>query len=147
LIKNVAPMSVQRWVTTSDVAHVAGVRRELVAFAGDNGVEGAVLTDLALAVAEMVANVALHGDPTDEITVDADIGDDEVTVVVRGAGVGLTPHVDGPAIRMGMVIVAALADDVRVGPTLDGGREVSMTFRRTARTAAADDPLGPAPHR
>ena len=140
-------MSVQQWVTTSDVAHVGEVRRELVAFAGEHGVEGAVLTDLALAVAEMVANVALHGDATDEITVDADVRDDWVTVVVRGAGVGLTPHVDGPAIRMGMVIVAALTDDVRVGPTRNGGREVSMTFRRTPRTPPADAPLGPAQDR
>ncbi|HEX2104596.1 MAG TPA: ATP-binding protein [Solirubrobacteraceae bacterium] len=108
---------VQQWVTTSELAHVGHVRRELVAFAREHGVEGAVLTDLALAVGEMVANVALHGDATDKITVDGDIGDDEVTVVVRGAGVGLTPHIDGPAIRMGMVILAALADDVRVGPT------------------------------
>jgi len=138
-------MPVQQWVTTSDVAHVAEVRRELVAFAGQHGVEGAVLTDLALAVGEMVANVALHSGATDRTTVDADIRDDKVTVVVRGAGVGLTPHVDGAAIRLGMVIVAALTEHVRVGPTRDGGREVAMTFRRTPRTATADAPLAPAP--
>jgi anti-sigma regulatory factor (Ser/Thr protein kinase) len=102
---------------------------------------------LALAVAEMVANVALHGNATHEITVHADIGDDEVTVVVCGAGVGLTSNVDGPAIRMGMVIVAALTDELQVTPTLDGGREVSMTFRRTARIASADNPLGVAPRK
>jgi len=135
-------MSVQQWVTPSDVAHVAEVRRRLVAFAREHGVQGAVLTDLALAVAEMVANVALHGNATDAITVDADIRDDKVTVVVRGAGVGLSPNVDGPAIRMGMVIVAALTDELQVTPTLDGGREVSMTFRRTVRRASEDDPLG-----
>jgi anti-sigma regulatory factor (Ser/Thr protein kinase) len=140
-------MSVQQWVTPSDVTHVGDVRRGLVAFAGEHGVEGAALTDLALAVAEMVANVALHGNATDALTVDADIRDDKMTVVVRGAGVGLTPNVDGPATRMGMVIVAALTDELHVGPTPDGGREVSMTFRRTARTASADDPLAPAPDR
>jgi nitrate/nitrite-specific signal transduction histidine kinase len=95
----------------------------------------------------MVANVALHGNATDALTVDADVRDDEVTVVVRGAGVGLTPHVDGPAIHIGMVIVAALTDELHVGPTPDGGREVSMTLQRTARTAPADDPLGRAPDR
>jgi anti-sigma regulatory factor (Ser/Thr protein kinase) len=106
-----------------------------------------VLTDLALGVAEMVANVALHGNATDALTVDADIRDDKVTVVVSGAGVGLAPNVDGPAIRMGMVIVSALTDELQVTPTLDGGREVSMTFRRTARTASADAPLSLAPGR
>jgi anti-sigma regulatory factor (Ser/Thr protein kinase) len=138
-------MSVQQWVTPSDVAHVGEVRRGLVAFAGEHGVEGAVLTDLALAVAEIVANVALHGSATDAITVDADIRDEKVTVVVRGAGVGLTPNVDGPAVRMGMLIVAALTDELHVVPKLDGGREVSMMFRRNARRASADDPLAPAP--
>ena len=123
------------------MAHVGEVRRGLVAFAGEHVVEGAALTDLALAVAEMVANVALHGSATDAMTVDADIRDEKVTVVVRGAGVGLTPNVDGPATRMGMLIVAALTDELHVGPKLDGGREVSMTFRRTARGASADDPL------
>jgi hypothetical protein len=54
-----------------------------VAFAGERGVEGAVLTDVPLAVAEMVAGVALHGNATNAITVDADIRDDKVTVVVR----------------------------------------------------------------
>jgi anti-sigma regulatory factor (Ser/Thr protein kinase) len=134
-------MAVQHWVTPSDVTHVGEIRRALVAFAGEHGVEGAVLTDLALAVAEMVANVALHGNATDALTVDADIRDDKVTVVVSGAGVGLAPNVDGPAIRMGMVIVAALADELRVRPTQEGGREISMTFRRTARIAS-DEPLG-----
>ena len=138
-------MSVQQWVTPSDVAHVGEVRRGLVAFAGEHGVEGAVLTDLALAVAEIVANVALHGSATDAITVDADIRDEKVTVVVRGAGVGLTPNVDGPAVRMGMLIVAALTDELHVVPKLNGGREVSMTFRRNAQRASADDPLAPAP--
>jgi anti-sigma regulatory factor (Ser/Thr protein kinase) len=138
-------MSVQQWVTPSDVAHVGEVRRGLVAFAGEHGVDGAVLTDLALAVAEIVANVALHGSATDAITVDADIRDEKVTVVVRGAGVGLTPNVDGPAIRMGMLIVAALTDELHVVPKLNGGREVSMTFRRNAQRASADDPLAPAP--
>jgi anti-sigma regulatory factor (Ser/Thr protein kinase) len=138
-------MSVQQWVTPSDVAHVGEVRRGLVAFAGEHGVDGAVLTDLALAVAEIVANVALHGSATDAITVDADIRDEKVTVVVRGAGVGLTPNVDGPAIRMGMLIVAALTDELHVVPKRNGGREVSMTFRRNAQRASADDPLAPAP--
>jgi anti-sigma regulatory factor (Ser/Thr protein kinase) len=140
-------MAVQHWVTPSDLTHVGELRRGVVAFAGEHGVEGAVLTDLALAVAEMAANVALHGNATDPLTVDADIRDDEVTVVVRGAGVGLTPNVDGPAIRMGMVIAAALTDELHVTPTPDGGREVSMTFQRTARTAPADDTPGPAPDR
>jgi anti-sigma regulatory factor (Ser/Thr protein kinase) len=130
-------MSVQQWVTTSDVTHVGEVRRAVLAFIGEHGVPHAVLTDLGIAVSEMVTNAMLHGDGADTLTVAVDVGDDAVTVVVRGAGVGMASPADGPATRMGMVIVAALADDVRVGPTDDGSREVSMTFPRGPRRPQA----------
>jgi hypothetical protein len=44
------------------------------------------------------------------------------------------------------VIVAALTDELHIGPTLDGCREVSMTFRGSEYTVG-DDPFGPAPDR
>jgi anti-sigma regulatory factor (Ser/Thr protein kinase) len=126
-------MTVQQWATTSHVTHVGEVRRAVVAFAGEHGVPDAVLTDLGIAVSEMVTNAMLHGDAADTLTVAIDVDDDAVTVAVRGAGVGMASPADGSATRMGIVIVAALADDVRVGPTDDGRREVAMTFQRKAR--------------
>jgi hypothetical protein len=50
------------------------------------------------------------------------------SVTVRGAGAGLSPELNGAAAHLGMVIVAAVAYDVRVAHTEDGGREVSMTL-------------------
>ena len=130
-------MAVQQWVTTSDVTRVGGVRRSVVAFAGEHGVPDAVLTDLGIALSEIVTNAMLHGDAADTLTGAVDVADDAVTVAVRGAGVGMASPADGPATRMGIVIVAALADGVRVGPTDDASREVSMTFQRRARPPEA----------
>ena len=126
-------MTVQRWVTTPESTHVGEMRRAVVAFIGEHGVAGAVLTDLGIAVSEMVTNAVLHGDAADPLTVGVEIGDDVVTIVVRGAGFSLSPDTDGPATRKGMIMAAALADGLRVGPADDGGREVSMTFRRIPR--------------
>jgi anti-sigma regulatory factor (Ser/Thr protein kinase) len=129
-------MPVQWWVTPSDAAQVEAVRRLVVAYAAEHGVSGAVLGELTIAVSELVTNVLVPDGRRPSASISVDVRDDRITVVVRGARAGLSPLFDGAAAHRGMVIVAAVAHDLRVDRTADGGCEVSMTLRRDAAATA-----------
>jgi len=100
----------------------------VVDYAAKHGVGDAVLADLAIAVSEVLTNVALHGRPVDPVTTTAELADGELVVVVDGAGFGLSTQVDAPAVRLGMVVAAALTGNIRVCPAAGGGREIWMSF-------------------
>jgi anti-sigma regulatory factor (Ser/Thr protein kinase) len=121
-------VSVQQWQTASDVAHVAAMRRGVVAYAAEHGVRDAVLADVALAVSEVLTNVALHGGAADTVSTTAELVDGDFVVAIRGAGFGLSHDVDGPAVRLGMVIAAALTRNLRVASTDSARRQISMRF-------------------
>ena len=132
-------MSVQHWAAPSSIEDVPRLRRGVVAFAAAHGMAPGPLADLSIAVSEILANVARHGRAdreSDRLDVRVEI-DDDVVVVIRGAGVGLSQRVNGPAARLGLITVASLARNLRVTPTAEGGREVSMTFPRAIAPAAA----------
>src|SRR5215210_5408813 len=120
-------LSAERWVTESDVGRVASVRRAVAAYAARNGAAGVLLADVAIAVSEVLTSAALHGGPADAITTTAEVRDGELVVIVRGAGVGLTSDADTPAVRMGMLVAAALAREIRFAPAADAGREVCLS--------------------
>src|SRR4051794_33891348 len=50
-------MSVQQWETAPQMERVAGVRRNVVAYAAGQGVDGLVLADLAIGVSAVLASV------------------------------------------------------------------------------------------
>jgi anti-sigma regulatory factor (Ser/Thr protein kinase) len=130
-------LPVQRWVTSTDVTHAGAVRRQVVAYAAEHGVADAVLRDLSIAVAELVTNVLRHDTSERDASISIDVREDCVTVTVRGAGARLSPDLNGAAAHRGMVIVAAVAHDVRVAHTEDGGRELSMTLLRDIEASSA----------
>jgi anti-sigma regulatory factor (Ser/Thr protein kinase) len=130
-------MPVQHWVTPSDVTHAGVLRGEVVAYAAEQGVTGAVLRDLEIAVAELVSGALLHDGAQRDAGIAVDVGPDRITVTVRGVGAGLSPQLNAPAGHLRMVLIAAVAHDVRVAHTGHGGREVSLTFLRDAEASAA----------
>jgi len=127
LVDNLA-VSVEHWEAVSDVANVAAIRRGVVAYAAEQGVRDDVLADVALAVSEVLTNVVLHGGAADTVITTAELVDGEFVVAVRGAGFGLSHDVNGPAVRLGMVIAAALAGNLRVASSDRAGRHISMRF-------------------
>jgi anti-sigma regulatory factor (Ser/Thr protein kinase) len=110
LVDNLA-VSVEHWEAVSDVANVAAIRR-----------------GVALAVSEVLTNVVLHGGAADTVITTAELVDGDFVVAVRGAGFGLSHDVNGPAVRLGMVIAAALAGNLRVASSDRAGRHISMRF-------------------
>jgi anti-sigma regulatory factor (Ser/Thr protein kinase) len=106
-------------------------------------VEEMLFPDLALAVSEVLANMAgydrTNGSAT-QLSLTMKIADDDIVVRVEGAGLAQLPLGNpGPGsgcgtLRAGeggrVVVVASLARSVSVDPGDDGGTSVSMVFDR-----------------
>lgn len=90
-----------------------------------------MLSDLRLAVTEACTNVVLHAYPEDvegPLEVRASIAEEQLTVVVRDHGRGITPRPDSPGLGLGLPLIASLADTVQLGRDEAGHTEVRMGF-------------------
>jgi len=90
-----------------------------------------LVDDVRLCVSEAVTNVVRHAygrrDGRVDIVVERD--DDELTVVVRDAGVGMPPPSRRPASGgFGLKIIDELARENRISRAPGGGTEVAMVF-------------------
>jgi anti-sigma regulatory factor (Ser/Thr protein kinase) len=116
----------------------ASVARWLRALGTDEVLEG----DVALAVFEACTNAVVHGhrngtEGSFRIVVRG--GEDLVRVTVIDDGCGMAPRPDSPGLGLGLPLMAALSDSLRVRSTAGGtGTVVSMTF--TAAGARARTP-------
>jgi anti-sigma regulatory factor (Ser/Thr protein kinase) len=91
------------------------------------------IADLKIAVSEACSNVVAHAYPDE-----GDAGPlllrvwvDDVTLVVSVAdeGRGITPTLSkGAGLGLGLPLMAALSDEVRVKSGADGATQVTMTF-------------------
>jgi hypothetical protein len=145
-------MSVQQWETAPQIERVAGVRRNVVAHAAREGVDGIVLTDLAIGVSAVLANVvrsSRHVGSSAVVSVTVDIDPDRVLARVRGPRAP-TPRVDNPGATLGLVTAASLACDIRVCSSRSTGIDIAMRFPRAVTPrdpmpAAASVPHGRLP--
>jgi hypothetical protein len=134
-------VSVQQWETAPQMERVAGVRRNVVAYAAGQGVDGVVLADLAIGVSAVLASVvrsSRHAGSSASVSVSVDIDEDRVLARVRGP-LGHAARVDNPGVSLGLVTAASLACDIRVCSPGSTGVELSMRFPRAAT------PHGPMP--
>jgi anti-sigma regulatory factor (Ser/Thr protein kinase) len=113
--------------------NIAVVRQAIAGLADTVPIDPNVLADVNMAVTEACTNVILHAYPE---TVDGDIelhvvpADEELTVVVRDTGEGIRPRPmqELGSWRLGLPLIAALADlEVTKGPR-GHGTEVRMSF-------------------
>ena len=127
-------MAVQQWETAPQMERVAGVRRNAVAYAADEGVAGAVLADLAIGVSAVLASMvrsSRHVGSTAPVSVSVDVDEDRVLARVRGEH-AQTACLDNPGATLGLVTAASLACDIRVCSLASTGIEISMRFPRAA---------------
>lgn len=107
------------------VRHAFGALGE--AFAVDEQ----LLSDVRLAVTEACANVVVHayadGAPG-PLEVFATLFDDELTVVVRDEGPGISPRPGSPGLGLGLPLIASLTESVQLGRDASERTEVRMTF-------------------
>ncbi|HEY2140557.1 MAG TPA: ATP-binding protein [Solirubrobacteraceae bacterium] len=111
--------------------NIALVRHALGALGEARAVDEQILSDIRLAVTEACTNVVVHAYPADRVgplEVLASVTDDELTVLVRDCGPGITPRSDSPGLGLGLPLIASLAESLQLGHAESGHTEVSMTF-------------------
>ena len=109
------------------------VRQALSGLADVDGWTSAFLTDAKIAVSEACSNVVVHAYPngTDgTLRVMMTAEHDGLLVLVRDQGVGIAPRVHdrSAGLGLGLPLIAALTDEVRMRRTHDGHTEVTMLF-------------------
>jgi anti-sigma regulatory factor (Ser/Thr protein kinase) len=93
-----------------------------------------VLADVKLAVTEACTNCVVHAYPNglgeDAVfEVEADPGEDELLVIVRDYGRGISPNTESPGLGLGLPLIAALSRTVEFrGGNAVTGTEVIMSF-------------------
>jgi hypothetical protein len=133
-------MPVQHWSTAPEVGRVAGLRREVVAFAAEQRVPDHLLADLAIGVSAVLGNVVrstchrTRGNPRDgsSVTISVDVDEDRMVACVSGPR---AETLDRPGAGLGLVTAASLACDIHVLSEGDD-TEISMTFPQPVPTSA-----------
>jgi anti-sigma regulatory factor (Ser/Thr protein kinase) len=108
---------------------VCPLRREMVALAQACGLDEQAVSDVALAVSEAATNAVVHAcaDRAGTLTVRAQCGDGDLTIVIGDDGPGLVPRADSPGLGLGLPIIASVARRMEV--VAEGtGTEIHMTF-------------------
>ena len=88
------------------------------------------LSDVLLAVSEVVTNCVVHGyrGRPGEVAIEARKSDDRLMLSVYDRGTGMKPRLDSPGLGLGLPLVGRVADRVDIRAPDGGGTEVSMCF-------------------
>jgi anti-sigma regulatory factor (Ser/Thr protein kinase) len=111
--------------------NVAVVRHAFGGLGEAVGVPEQLLSDIKLAVTEACTNVVIHAYPDGEgpMEVQAALGDEQLSIVVRDEGRGVVPRADSPGLGLGLPLIATLTESLELGTGDDETTEVRMTFR------------------
>lgn len=109
------------------------IRQVLGALAEALRLPDELVSDLRLAVTEACTNVVRHAYPPDDpgpVEISIRPSDELVRVVVsdHGRGIGASADTTGPG--LGLTLIAAIADELKLEPLPGGGSRVAMTFAR-----------------
>ena len=109
-----------------------GVARKAVnEFLRANGADPKALSDVLLAVSEVVTNCVVHAyreRPAGQVAIEARHNGDRLLLSVADDGAGMTPRVDSPGLGLGLPLVGRVARRVDISAPAGGGTRVSMWF-------------------
>jgi anti-sigma regulatory factor (Ser/Thr protein kinase) len=110
-------------------ADVAGIRRQVRAFAAERGASRRLVAAIGLAVGEAVTNAVVHGyeGAGGAVRVEVDFEEDEIEVVVADGGRGFTTATT-EGLGLGLAFVRAGASAFEIRDRTHGGVEVWMRF-------------------
>jgi serine/threonine-protein kinase RsbW len=110
---------------------IAVIRQTVSGICEALGADARTIGDIKLAATEACTNVVLHAyaagaDGTIEL--DARAVDDDLVLIVRDRGNGMTPAPLAEGLGLGLPLIAALTSKLTIVEADGGGTEVSMTF-------------------
>jgi anti-sigma regulatory factor (Ser/Thr protein kinase) len=116
---------------------VRALRREMSVVAADCGMDAAGVADVRLAVTEAATNAVMHAyaEATGELRVTAAARDGELVIVIGDTGPGLVERHDSPGLGIGLSVIAAVAERLRIVSD-PGGTEIHMAFPCPAASGA-----------
>jgi anti-sigma regulatory factor (Ser/Thr protein kinase) len=120
--------------------NVAIVRHAIGALGEAIEIDAQTLSDIRLAVTEACTNVVVHAYPDGDegpLEVLATLGGEQLTVVVRDEGKGISARTDSPGLGLGLPLIASLAETVQLGHDREERTEVRMTFSLAGVPASA----------
>ena len=131
--------------------NLALVRQALAGFADGVSIGEGTLADLKQIATEACMNAVVHAYPGDEdgrIDVVAIATDGEVELRVRDWGVGFRPRPAEPegSLRLGLPLIASVADSFEIESPADGGTALIARVRiaDTTQRRGPDQPAAPA---
>lgn len=95
------------------------------------GADPVALSDVLLAVSEVVTNCVVHGyrnAPPGQVEVEAQREGDRLLLSVTDDGGGMAPRIDSPGLGLGLPLVTQVAERVDISAPTGGGTLVSMRF-------------------
>ena len=110
---------------------IAVIRQTVSGICEALGADPRAVGDIKLAATEACTNVVLHayaGRDDGTIEMDARAADDELLLLVRDRGNGMTPAPMAEGLGLGLPLIAALTTSLTIVEPENGGTEVSMTF-------------------
>lgn len=118
---------------------IAVIRQTVSGICEALGADSRAVGDIKLAATEACTNVVLHAYANGDagtIEVDAYAAEDELRLLVRDHGAGMTPAPIADGLGLGLPLIAALTSTLTIVEPEAGGTEVSMTF--SLREATSD---------
>ena len=95
------------------------------------GADPGALSDVLLAVSEVVTNCVVHayrGQPGGRVDLEARRTGDSLLLSVADDGTGMSPRHDSPGLGLGLPLVGRVAQRVDITAQAGGGTLVSMCF-------------------
>jgi anti-sigma regulatory factor (Ser/Thr protein kinase) len=110
---------------------IAVIRQTVSGICEALGADARTVGDIKLAATEACTNVVLHAYATGDagtIELDAYATEEELRLLVRDRGAGMTPAPLAEGLGLGLPLIAALTSTLTIVEPDEGGTEVSMTF-------------------
>jgi len=114
----------------------AMARDAIRAFLRGSGADPAALSDVLLAVSEVVTNCVVHGyrGGKGDVAMEAKQSGGVLVLCVADRGNGMRPRLDSPGLGLGLPLVGRIARRVDISSPAAGGTEVRMCFELDRRS-------------
>lgn len=106
-------------------------RKAVKDFLRGRGADPGALSDVLLAVSEVVTNCVIHAyreQPGGQVALEAQHRGDRLMLSVADEGAGMAPRTDSPGLGLGLPLVGRVARRVDITAQAGGGTMVRMCF-------------------